>query len=51
MLEKLKQNMSYVFCGGLGLLNFILLAIPYISSYYSYDLGEWGVKQSSSVGI
>ena len=51
MLEKLKQNMSYVFCGGLGLLNFILLAIPYISSYYSYDLGEWGGKQSSSDGI
>ena len=51
MLEKLKQNISYVFCGGLGLLNFILLAIPYISSYYSYDLGEWGGKQSSSDGI
>ena len=51
MLEKLKQNMSYVFCGILGLLNFILLAIPYLSSFYSYDLGEWGGKKSESEGI
>ena len=51
MLEKIKSNLTYVVCAVLGLFNFILLAIPYISSYYSYDLGEWGGKQSSSDGI
>ena len=51
MLEKIKSNLAYVGCAALGLLNFILLAIPYISSYYSYDLGEWGGKRSSSHGI
>ena len=51
MFEKIKSNVSYVGCAILGLLNFILLAIPYISSYYSYDLGEWGGKQSDSDGI
>ena len=51
MLEKMKSNLTYVVCAVLGLFNFILLAIPYISSYYSYDLGEWGGKQSSSDGI
>ena len=42
MMEKIKSNLAYVGCAILGLFNFILLAIPYISSYYSYDLGEWG---------
>ncbi len=51
MMEKIKKNLTYVFCAGLGLINFILLAIPYIASYYSYDLGEWGGKQSNSTGI
>ncbi len=51
MMKKLKSNLTYVICAGLGLLNFILLAIPYIASYYSYDLGEWGGKQSGSEGI
>ncbi len=51
MLEKIKSNLTYVVCAVLGLFNFILLAIPYIASYYSYDLGAWGGKQSSSDGI
>ncbi len=51
MMEKIKSNLTYVMCAGLGLLNFILLAIPYIASFYSYDLGEWGGKQSDSEGI
>ncbi len=51
MMEKMKSNLTYVICAVLGLFNFILLAIPYIASYYSYDLGEWGGKQSDSEGI
>ncbi len=51
MLEKIKSNLTYVVCAVLGLFNFILLAIPYIASYYSYDLGKWGGKQSGSEGI
>ncbi len=51
MLEKIKSNLTYVMCAGLGLFNFILLAFPYIASFYSYDLGSWGGKQSSSDGI
>ncbi len=50
MMNKLKNYLTYVFCAVLGFFNFILLAIPYIASYYSYDLGEWG-KQSDSSGI
>ncbi len=51
MMEKIKSNLTYVVCAVLGLFNFILLAIPYIASYYSYDFGEWGGKQSDSEGI
>ncbi len=51
MMDKMKSNLTYVVCAALGVFNFILLAIPYIASYYSYDLGEWGGKQSSSDGI
>ncbi len=51
MMEKIKSNLTYVFCAGLGILNFILLAIPYIASYYSYNFGEWGGKQSGSEGV
>ncbi len=51
MLNKLKNNWTYLFCAVLGLFNFIFLAFPYISSYYSYDLGAWGGKQSDSQGL
>ncbi len=51
MLNKLKKNLTYVFCAGLGLLNFILLAFNYLKSFYSYDYGQWGGKRSSSSGI
>lgn len=51
MANKIKNNLTYVFCAGLGLLNFILLAIPYVAWHASYDLGMWGGKQSSSAGI
>lgn len=51
MKNKILSNLSYVFCAALGLLNFIWLAIPYVASFVSYDLGEWGGKQSVSAGI
>lgn len=51
MLEKIKRNLAYTISAILGLLNFIFLAIPYIASFYSYNLGGWGGTQSSSVGI
>lgn len=51
MKNKILSNLSYVFCAGLGLLNFILLAIPYVASFYKYDYGEWGDKGSNSAGI
>ena len=47
MMEKIKSNFAYVGCAILGLLNFILLAIPYISSYYSYD-SESGAASSQA---
>ncbi len=51
MKNKLLANISYGLCAVLGFLNFILFAFPYAASYYSYDLGEWGGKQSNSAGI
>ena len=33
MLEKLKQNLAYVFCIALGLLNFVFLAIPFTAAF------------------
>ncbi len=51
MVEKLKRNLEYVFCAGLGFLNFILFAFPYAASFWKYDLGSWGGKQSGSEGI
>ncbi len=51
MMEKIKSNLTYVVCAGIGLINFILLAIPYVASFYSYDFGEWGGKQSNTAGV
>ncbi len=51
MMEKIKNNLTYVACAGLGLLNFIFLAIPYIAFFQSIDLGQWGGVQSDSSGI
>ena len=51
MLDKIKNNLIYVFCAGIGILNFILLAIPYVASFYSYDYGQYGGTGSSSAGI
>ncbi len=51
MKNKIFSNLAYLCCSGLGLMNFILFAFPYAASYYSYDLGQWGGKSSSSVGI
>ncbi len=51
MMEKIKSNLTYVACAILGLFNFILLAIPYIAAYYSYDFGKLGGKESDSEGI
>ncbi len=51
MANKIKNNLTYVFSAGLGLLNFILLAIPYVASFVKYDLGEYGGKYSNSAGI
>lgn len=50
MKNKILSNLSYVFCAGLGLFNFIFLAIPYVASFYSYDYGSYG-KGSNSEGI
>ncbi len=47
MQEKLKSNLIYLICGGLGVLNFVLFAFPYISAfadsgYLSYSSGISG---------
>lgn len=52
MMNKLKNNLAYVFSAGLGLFNFILLAFPYIASfskvegisYGNYSQGHGGYK-------
>lgn len=51
MLNKIKNNLEYTFCAGLGLLNFILFAFPYVASYVEYDLGAWGGAYSASYGV
>ncbi len=50
MMKKLKNNLTYVFCAGLGLLNFIFLAFNYVASFaeYSYE-GYGGYSQSYGV--
>ncbi len=42
MMNKLKSNLTYVFCAGLGLLNFIFLAFNYIASFAEYSYGGYG---------
>lgn len=46
MNDTLKKNMTWFVCGGLGILNYILFAIPYISSYK-----EIGDNESFSNGV
>ena len=55
MTDKIKKNLVYVFCAGIGFLNFILLAFSYIASFYKYDYSSvyysgYG-SYSSSYGI
>lgn len=38
----MKSNLSYVICAGLGLLNFILLAFPYIAAFSKMDGYDFG---------
>ncbi len=49
MMEKIKSNLTYVICAVLGLFNFILLAIPYVtvyskSGFTNYSDGVSGYK-------
>ena len=40
MKNKIIESLSYLFCAGLGLLNFILFAFPYVA--IKMDMGEYG---------
>ena len=46
MNDTLKKNMTWFVCGGLGILNYILFAIPYVSAY-----AEMGNTESYSNGV
>ena len=50
MANKLRNNLTYVFCAGLGLLNFIFLAFNYIASFAEYSYGGYG-NYSQSYGV
>ncbi len=50
MMNKLKNNLTYVFCAGLGLLNFIFLAFNYIASFVEYSYVGYG-SYSQSYGV
>ena len=50
MMNKLKNNLAYVFCAGFGLLNFIFLAFNYITSFAKYSYGGYG-NYSQSYGV
>ncbi len=50
MMNKLKSNLTYVFCAGLGLLNFIFLAFNYIASFAEYSYAGYG-GYSQSYGL
>lgn len=52
MPEKFKNNLTYLFCAGIGFLNFILLAIPYITYYHSYSngSGKWTTESTGESG-
>ena len=49
MMDKIKKNLTYVFCAGLGLLNFIFLAFKYFKWFAEYDYG-YGYSASTSYG-
>ena len=50
MMEKIKSNLTYVFCAGLGLLNFIFLAFNYVAVFAEYSYGGYG-NYSQSYGV
>ncbi len=50
MKNKIKKNLTYVFCAGLGLLNFIFLAFNYIASFAEYSYAGYG-SYSQSYGV
>ncbi len=51
MMNKLKNNLTYVFCAGLGLLNFIFLAFNYIASFAEYSGYAGYGSYSQSYGV
>jgi len=42
----LRKNFLWILCGGIGVLHFILLAIPYVSAFYKY--GSIGGSEGAS---
>ncbi len=47
MMDKIKKNLTYVFCAGLGFLNFIFLAFTYVTAYTksNYNYGPSNVSE------
>ncbi len=50
MMNKIKNNLTYVFCAVLGLLNFIFLAFNYIAWFEEYSYSVYG-SYSQSYGL
>ncbi len=48
MLDKLKKNLTYVLCAGLGLLNFIFLAFNYVKAYSESSFGYGNFSEGFS---
>lgn len=48
MMDKLKRNLAYVFCAGLGLFNFIFLAFSYVKMYSESNVSNTNYSEGIS---
>lgn len=48
-MRTIRENLTYVFCAGLGILSFLLWAIPYVENFEEIKLGEIGNSVASGV--
>ena len=51
MMDKIKSNLNYVLCAGLGLLHFVLMAFRYCAAFAKYDGEREVIEKWTGYGI
>lgn len=48
-MQKIKQNLIYIFTAGFALLQFLFMFLPYLKGYISMEYGVVFVEQTGNI--